>query len=88
MAEESPSSKTSGQTDRCCREINAAPHLSSPPPASNELQLTKPRHMVMYSGVLHLKVIGSSKAVLTCSDCDQAMKDCEFSGKGSICLSL
>ncbi|XP_069382673.1 myelin transcription factor 1 isoform X6 [Paralichthys olivaceus] len=59
-------------------EITAAPHLSSLPPASNELQLTKPRHMVMYSRVLRLKVIGSSIAVLKCSDCDQAMKDCEF----------
>ncbi|AWP09096.1 putative myelin transcription factor 1-like [Scophthalmus maximus] len=57
------------------KEITAAPHLSSPPPASNELQLTNPRHMVMYSRDLHLKVNRSSIAVLTCSDCDQAMKD-------------
>ncbi|KAM9350601.1 myelin transcription factor 1 [Symphorus nematophorus] len=35
----------------------------------------------MYSRILHLKVIGSSPAVLTRSDCDQAMKDCEFSEK-------
>ncbi|XP_040009825.1 myelin transcription factor 1 [Xiphias gladius] len=34
--------------------------------------------MVMYSRALHLKVNRSSIAVLTCSDCDQAMKDCEF----------
>uniref|UniRef100_A0A8D2ZG49 Myelin transcription factor 1b n=1 Tax=Scophthalmus maximus TaxID=52904 RepID=A0A8D2ZG49_SCOMX len=37
--------------------------------------------MVMYSRDLHLKVNRSSIAVLTCSDCDQAMKDCEFSEK-------
>ncbi|XP_035813251.2 myelin transcription factor 1 isoform X4 [Amphiprion ocellaris] len=34
--------------------------------------------MVMFSHVLHLKVSGSSTAVLRRSDCDQAMKDCEF----------
>lgn len=38
------------------------------------------RHMVMY--ILHLKVNGSSIAALTHSDCDQAMKECEFSEKG------
>ncbi|XP_071329488.1 myelin transcription factor 1 isoform X5 [Trachinotus anak] len=65
------------------KEITAAPHLSSPPPPSNELQLTNSRHMVMFSPVLRLKVTGSSTAVLTCSDCDQAMKDCEFSEKGN-----
>ncbi|XP_040909546.1 myelin transcription factor 1 isoform X2 [Toxotes jaculatrix] len=37
--------------------------------------------MVMYRQLLHLKVNGSSIAVLTCSDCDQAMKDCAFSEK-------
>lgn len=39
----------------------------------------------MYSRDLHLKVNRSSIAVLTCSDCDQAMKDCEFSEKGKTC---
>lgn len=50
----------------------------------------------MYSRILHLKVKGSSIAVLTCSDCDQAMRDCEFSEKGktdalprgSLCLCV
>lgn len=40
------------------------------------------RHMVMYSRILHLKVNGSSIAVLPRSDRDQAMKDGEFSEKG------
>ncbi|XP_078026423.1 myelin transcription factor 1 isoform X2 [Epinephelus lanceolatus] len=37
--------------------------------------------MVMYSRILHLKVKRSSIAVLPRSDCDQAMKDGEFSEK-------
>nr|XP_046251963.1 myelin transcription factor 1-like isoform X3 [Scatophagus argus] len=67
------------------REITAAPHLSLALSAANELQLTKSsvvfRHVVMCSRILHLKVSGSPVAVLTRSDCDQAMKDCEFSEK-------
>lgn len=42
------------------------------------------RHMVMYSRILHIKVNGSSIAVLSRPDCDRAMKDCEFSEKGKI----
>ncbi|XP_051281949.1 myelin transcription factor 1 isoform X5 [Dicentrarchus labrax] len=63
------------------REISAVPHLSSTPPVSNGLQLTKSRHMVMYSRTLYLKFSGSSIAVLTSSDCDRAMKDCELTEK-------
>ncbi|KAM3618383.1 uncharacterized protein V6R79_019798 [Siganus canaliculatus] len=37
--------------------------------------------MVMYSRSLPVKVKGSSLAVLTHSDCDQVMKECEFSEK-------
>ncbi|XP_026223579.1 myelin transcription factor 1 isoform X3 [Anabas testudineus] len=55
--------------------------LYSPPSPSNGLQLTKSRHMVMYSRILHFKVSGSSLSVLTGSDWDQTMKDCEFSEK-------
>lgn len=40
------------------------------------------RHMVMCSQILHLRVNRSSIAVLTCSDCDQTMRDCEYSEKG------
>ncbi|XP_076023280.1 myelin transcription factor 1 isoform X2 [Genypterus blacodes] len=38
------------------------------------------RHMVMCRcrQILHLKVNKSITAVLTCSDCDQIMRDCEF----------
>lgn len=46
------------------------------------------RCMVMYSRTLHLKVSGSSVAVLTCFDCDQAMKDQEFSEKGKKMMPL
>lgn len=49
--------------------------------------------MVMYSRILHLKVNGSSTAVLTGFDCDRAMRDCEFSEKGktdtqSLCVCV
>lgn len=40
------------------------------------------RHIGMNSQILHFKVNGSSIAVLKGCDCDQAMKDCEFSEKG------
>ncbi|KAM8753796.1 uncharacterized protein AB9X84_010856 [Acanthopagrus schlegelii] len=70
----------------CERKSLQPAHLSSPPPASNVLQLTKSRHMVMYSREVHLRVSRSSIAVLTRSDCDQAMKECEFSEKGPATL--
>lgn len=38
----------------------------------------------MSTGILHLKVKRSPTAVLTHSDCDWAMKDCEIVEKGKI----